>query len=710
MPPELARDEVLGGRYRVVDVLGRGGYGVVYDCRHVATGHSVAVKVLATDMAGHRDEMAQRFVQEAATTSRLTHPNTVRVFDFGELDGGDLFLAMERLEGRTLREVLALHARADLPMGLDQICELGVAVLRSLGEAHALGLVHRDLKPANIFLHEVAGGDSVIKVLDFGIAKHRDHSLTQAGQALGTPTHMAPEQITGDPVDGRTDLYQLGVVLFECLVGRLPYEAEQPLQLAMAHATAPIPSIVEWTAGQVPADVAAVVERALAKRAEERWPDALAMRRALESVAPRPVTGLFPLADLPALAERYGGEAVPDAPVETTRRSRAVPAAAAATPGSRGYAVADGDAFEAEEAAPLAEGHDTVLDEPTPVGRGTMPVAAVRPVASAPAGPRPRQQTPRWPTAPGVPVAAWLQTLDEPPRSAPGQSRLTTWWLAPNAQTVVLGDHRGEVRLVDLGVVGAQPASVLGCRLDLVIGSHDGPVLAVVGCDDGRWLASGSVGGELVVWDPGTAGPAGRLQLDAGVSSLAFSGDGRLLVAGLDDGTVSLVEVPSLRLRRVLAGHDGAVTAVAAAGSRTLVASAGEDGVVRAWDPVGGGARSTHAVHEGAVAALALTADGSWIGSGGWDCRAVWRPTAGGPSIVSDAHRDIVAGIALDPARGLVATAGDDRRACVHGLRDGALIVSRDDFAAGAKGVRFSADGAALVGSWDGTFRRVEVG
>lgn len=661
MPPELARDEVLGGRYRVVDVLGRGGYGVVYDCRHVATGHSVAVKVLATDMAGHRDEMAQRFVQEAATTSRLTHPNTVRVFDFGELDGGDLFLAMERLEGRTLREMLALHARADLPMGLDQICELGVAVLRSLGEAHALGLVHRDLKPANIFLHEVAGGDSVIKVLDFGIAKHRDHSLTQAGQALGTPTHMAPEQITGDPVDGRTDLYQLGVVLFECLVGRLPYEAEQPLQLAMAHATAPIPSIVEWTAGQVPADVAAVVERALAKRAEERWPDALAMRRALESVAPRPVTGLFPLADLPALAERYGGEAVPDAPVETTRRSRAVP-------------------------------------------------AAVRPVASAPAGPRPRQQTPRWPTAPGVPVAAWLQTLDEPPRSAPGQSRLTTWWLAPNAQTVVLGDHRGEVRLVDLGVVGAQPASVLGCRLDLVIGSHDGPVLAVVGCDDGRWLASGSVGGELVVWDPGTAGPAGRLQLDAGVSSLAFSGDGRLLVAGLDDGTVALVEVPSLRLRRVLAGHDGAVTAVAAAGSRTLVASAGEDGVVRAWDPVGGGARSTHAVHEGAVAALALTADGSWIGSGGWDCRAVWRPTAGGPSIVSDAHRDIVAGIALDPARGLVATAGDDRRACVHGLRDGALIVSRDDFAAGAKGVRFSADGAALVGSWDGTFRRVEVG
>lgn len=285
---DLMAGEVVGGRYRVVGVLGRGGFGTVYEAEHVTTGHPVALKILVANPGQEDDELARRFFQEAATTSRLSHPNTVRVFDFGQSERGDLFLAMERLVGETLMDVLARCAAEGERMGEDDVVEVGVAILRSLGEAHAHGLVHRDLKPANIFLHQVAGGEGIVKVLDFGIVKDVDAHMTQAGKALGTPTHMSPEQAMGKAIDGRSDLYALGVLLYECLSGTLPFYAESPLAIVMMHVTEPPQPLEQRCPGVVRPSIARVVERALCKDPGERWPDAATMRVALQKALREP--------------------------------------------------------------------------------------------------------------------------------------------------------------------------------------------------------------------------------------------------------------------------------------------------------------------------------------------------------------------------------------------------------------------------------------
>ena len=285
---DLAAGEVVGGRYRTVGVIGRGGFGTVYEAEHVTTGHPVALKVLVAQPGSEGEELSRRFFKEAATTSRLSHPNTVRVFDFGQSERGDLFLAMERLVGETLADLLArLNARGET-MSEEDAIEVSIAVLRSLGEAHAHGLVHRDLKPANICLHQVAGGEAIVKVLDFGIVKDVDAHMTQAGKALGTPTHMSPEQAMGKAIDGRSDLYALGVLLFECISGGLPYMAESPLAIVMMHVTEPVPSLQARAPGKVRPAVAAVAERVLAKDPAERFADANEMRTALQRALREP--------------------------------------------------------------------------------------------------------------------------------------------------------------------------------------------------------------------------------------------------------------------------------------------------------------------------------------------------------------------------------------------------------------------------------------
>ncbi|MCA9555367.1 MAG: serine/threonine protein kinase, partial [Myxococcales bacterium] len=194
--PALTRGEVLAGRYEILEPIGQGGYGHVYRARHLGTGQDVAVKLLRVPAEEDGAFAVQRFFLEARVTSGLTHPNTVRVFDFGQDDAGRVFLVMELLFGRTLREELRVRKARGQRFSDPEVVQIGAAITRSLAEAHEQGLVHRDLKPDNVFLHQVAGDDPVVKVLDFGIAKlgtgHR-HTLSSDTSVPGTPAYMSPE-------------------------------------------------------------------------------------------------------------------------------------------------------------------------------------------------------------------------------------------------------------------------------------------------------------------------------------------------------------------------------------------------------------------------------------------------------------------------------------------------------------------------------------
>ena len=265
---------IVGGRYRITSMLGEGGMGRVYvgEQQMGTSVRKVAVKTLLAEYTKD-PEVQPRFMRECGTMSELEHPNTIKVFDYGKTDGGDLYIAMELLSGQELEKALEHGA-----LQPDRVDHIVGQICGSLQEAHDKGIVHRDLKPANIFLTTRAGEEDTVKVLDFGIAKRdekittkQEQKLTKAGTVLGTPPYMSPEQFKGGELDARSDIYSLGVMTYEMLTGRLPFDADTPWAWATQHMTAqPFPFETIPMAGQVPPKMKAAVMRALSKDKTQR--------------------------------------------------------------------------------------------------------------------------------------------------------------------------------------------------------------------------------------------------------------------------------------------------------------------------------------------------------------------------------------------------------------------------------------------------------
>jgi tRNA A-37 threonylcarbamoyl transferase component Bud32 len=279
---------VLGQRYRIVSRIGAGGMGAVYRAEHIMMKRELAIKVLHPELGG-RDEFVRRFEREAQSASRLAHPNIINATDFGRTETGLLFLAMEYLAGRSLTSLIK---EGPLPLGR----ALGIIrqVLAGLTHAHAAGVVHRDLKPDNIMLVERDGSADNVKILDFGIAKMSAplesmggrEALTQAGVIFGTPDYLSPEQALGEAVDARADVYAAGVILFEMLVGRRPYESEDKVRIISMHLSHPLPRMRDLSPKvDVPLPIEQAVLQALEKQREHRFASAAAFRAALEDGA-----------------------------------------------------------------------------------------------------------------------------------------------------------------------------------------------------------------------------------------------------------------------------------------------------------------------------------------------------------------------------------------------------------------------------------------
>lgn len=267
--------QVLGGRYRLDAVLGIGAMGAVYRAYHTGLERAVAVKLLHRDLM-NSDEMRARFSREAAAISKLDHPNCVRVTDFGNEDEHQ-YLVMELLQGTTLGHEL------DEPLPPLRAIELLDEVLAGLEHAHGHGLVHRDVKPENVFLAR-DGAKTRAKLLDFGIVKLQEgaggRQLTQMGMIFGTPHFMSPEQAQGSETDARTDLYATGVILYEMLAGHLPFDGDDPIKVLrqqIRDEPPPLPS-------SVPDPLRGLVARLLAKKPDDRYPSATAVREALAGI------------------------------------------------------------------------------------------------------------------------------------------------------------------------------------------------------------------------------------------------------------------------------------------------------------------------------------------------------------------------------------------------------------------------------------------
>jgi serine/threonine-protein kinase len=306
-----ADDPLLGrtlpGGYRVTHLVGVGGMGRVYCAEQVALGRTVAVKVVHPHLADD-DVAAARFLNEARAASRLSHPNCVAIFDFGRTEEGQPYIVMEYVRGRDLGRI----ADTEGPLPLRRITDVLRQTLAALEEAHAIGIVHRDLKPDNIVLEPLRSGTDFVKVVDFGLAKilggdspapFAGGALTRPGLVCGTPEYMSPEQGRGDTLDGRADIYSLGVVLFELLAGRVPFAAETATRTLLLHLDEPPPdprNIAPERA--IPAPFAELTSRALAKSPDDRFHSARAFSDAL----------------LQALVAVEGRAAIPNAAFEQT--------------------------------------------------------------------------------------------------------------------------------------------------------------------------------------------------------------------------------------------------------------------------------------------------------------------------------------------------------------------------------------------------------
>src|ERR1041385_2765556 len=261
----------LAGKYRIEERLNEGGMGTVYRATHVLMEKTVAIKVLRPSLAAD-EKIVARFSREARAASRISHPNAISVTDFGEDESGHVFLVMEYLSGKTLKQVI----RDEGPMPLPRVGDITRQIGDALNAAHQQGVVHRDLKSDNIMLIDTMAGDHA-KVLDFGIAKINepdgavDTNLTAPNLVIGTPQYMSPEQCSQDSeIDARSDIYSLGVILFEMLVGHVPFSGDSPTIVMMKHLQEPVPSVLEERS-DLPASVARVVARAMAKVRDNRY-------------------------------------------------------------------------------------------------------------------------------------------------------------------------------------------------------------------------------------------------------------------------------------------------------------------------------------------------------------------------------------------------------------------------------------------------------
>jgi serine/threonine protein kinase len=284
--PFIGRD-ILNGQFQILQKIGSGGMGAVYKALQREMNRMVAVKILHPKLANRKD-LVSRFRREARAMSQLSHPNTTKVFLYGELEDGSLYIIMEFLEGKNLNQTV----RADGPFPMERALPILINVCGALDEAHRAGIIHRDLKPENIFLCQAVGMKDYAKVLDFGLAKVGERQmrpgsiiLTQEGMVFGTPEFMSPEQAQGKPLTPASDIYSLAVILYEVLTGKLPFDAKSAMDYIQLHVTAKPTSLNARVPGKTfPPLLEQIIDRALSKRPEDRFATAADFAQAMQTV------------------------------------------------------------------------------------------------------------------------------------------------------------------------------------------------------------------------------------------------------------------------------------------------------------------------------------------------------------------------------------------------------------------------------------------
>lgn len=567
--------------------------GTVYRARDPILDRDVALKTVAPELLSQADTHG-RFQREARAAARLQHPNIVTIYELGETEG-TLFIAMELLDGLDLAEAMAPPQR--LP--LTQKLRIVVDMCRGLDFAHKRGVFHRDVKPANVRLLK----DGTVKIVDFGIARVEDSTMTRTGMVLGTPSYMAPEVLRGGRVDHRADMWAVGVVLYELLRGLRPFDAPTIAALVYKIVHEPAPLLDTASLG-VPASVAAIVEQALAKDPAGRYRDMAEMADALQIVL-----GLTPSGERPLTAEARS-EAYARALSEARRLFADNDFEGSLTAARRAQAL---EPSHPEIVAFMKDIEERLEDSPTLPGNkaAATPTAALQATRAASWVSTQALQGLR---DKGAAFYRELALFGEPPATSTGL-------VSPARDVFALAGTDGGIRLWDLR--SRVRTHVLRTEMHARTG-HDAVCLCLAFSADGRRLASGHVDGAVHLWDleRGQEIPV-RYKHDQLVGAVAFSPDGTTLASGGMDQTLKLWNLPAAEAgesRREMHRQPAGLTALAyVGGTGTFLATGHANRALRLVDTRTGRLVATLRGPEGQVHLLAASPDGRTLAAASHD-------------------------------------------------------------------------------------------
>ncbi len=596
------------GKYVIIEEIGRGAFGVVYKALDSTLDRVVALKVLAPPLLGEEDFIA-RFKREAKTAANLKHPNIVVIHEVGE-EKGTHYMVMEHLEGEPLSQLIKEQG----PLPLPRVLEITRQLADALDYAHGHGFVHRDIKPSNIII----GFEDHATLTDFGIVKAAgDATLTLSGMLVGTPQYMSPEQCEGKEVDRRSDLYSLGIVLYEMLTGSVPFTSSNIPSVLYMHIHEP-PSPPRRLNPEVPGNVERVVLGALVKQPEQRYATGADLVKSFEAALsgkltdePAPKAVGRPLIE-PATAVPAAPPAItPSTPDEETGQPLLVleghsdyvrsvafsPAEATLASGSDDKTVILWDARTGQQLV-ILQGHTSVVYS----------------VAFSPDGGT-------------LASGSWDNTL-------------ILWEVATGRKLRALAGHRAGV--------------------DSVAFSPDGAI-----------LASGSDDRTLILWDARTGRQLRALEGHAGVVySVAFSPDRRTLASGSWDRTVVLWHLPRLERLRTLRGHSGHLLSVAFSPDGETLASASSDARVILWHAKRGQRLRTLTGHTDGVRSVAFSPDGTALASGSDDRSVIlWDVNSGKKLRSLEGHGALVTSVAFSPDGHTIASGSFDNTVILWDVR-----------------------------------------
>ncbi|MGB6429160.1 MAG: serine/threonine-protein kinase [Candidatus Acidiferrales bacterium] len=735
-------DEVFIGHYQLLEELGSGGMGTVYKAMDTSLDRFVAIKVLAEELSANR-ELMERFRIEAKAQARLSHTNIATLHAF-ERFGDRQLIVMEYLDGESFEQMIMRRG----PIPSDEAVPLFRQALMGIGYAHRMGIIHRDIKPSNIMVTK----SGIVKVMDFGIAKViGDKSMTRTGTRMGTMAYMSPEQILNQPVDIRSDIYSLGVTLFQLLTAHLPFEDQSDYQLMTAHVSTP-PPLPTRHYPYIPAGIERATLEALAKKPDERFQTCEAFGAALEHPGEIAVIGVTSQSAPPP---PYAPAPTPPPPPMQT-----------SAPAQGGWLDQIKDQTAARNATAPQPAPGTFAG--APAGSGVPPTQPPPPSQQAWPTPPPAQPWQPQPQAPVPPVyvqpekkrrSPWLyvalgvvggifllvailigigfmyqrahSTVDNNTTTTTSDSNSSSnvysnptagttstgpayvekqvltpqageVWntaLSPDGNTLATGDNDNTLKLWNLATNNVQTMS-----------RQNGPIFGVAFTPDGQQVASASGDKSLFTWNTSDASPVMSFPGDFPLWTVAYSPDGTMIAAAGSGQAISLWAIPSGKFIATIQTPAPDISEIRFSPDGRLLAEGGNDGEVYLWTVADQSQFADLKSHTGAIHSVAFSADGTHLATA--DNKGViylWNVGGGSPApikmlVASD--QQAINDLAFTPDGNYLISASDDKNIGVWNASSGELLNTLTGHTDAVVSLSMSHDGKLLVSSSkDGTVR-----